>query len=50
MWGALILGERYGKEKHRRAMAEGDNVRQRSINFNAQEMEKVMKHVNRDYH
>jgi ammonia channel protein AmtB len=50
-WGAMILGERYGKDKQRQQKKRGeeDPVR-RSINFNSHEMEKLMRHVNRDYH
>lgn len=46
----MILGERYGKEKQRNADRDGARARPRSVNFDAREMEKVMKHVNRDYH
>lgn len=36
LWGAYILGERYGMAKHREAMKKGNShsVRTRSINFN----------------
>eukprot|EP00349_Pseudokeronopsis_sp_Brazil_P004365 CAMPEP_0202960590 /NCGR_PEP_ID=MMETSP1396-20130829/4734_1 /ASSEMBLY_ACC=CAM_ASM_000872 /TAXON_ID= /ORGANISM="Pseudokeronopsis sp., Strain Brazil" /LENGTH=300 /DNA_ID=CAMNT_0049679897 /DNA_START=551 /DNA_END=1453 /DNA_ORIENTATION=+ len=50
MWGSLILGERYGKAKQREIDANDLRARERSMNFGSKEFEKVMKHVNRDYH
>jgi len=49
--GAAILGERYGKDKDRKARQEIEEGRRPSVHFeNSHHYEKVIKHVNRDYH
>jgi hypothetical protein len=53
LWGAYILGERYGMTKHREALKKGpdsSNGRTRSINFDNKRLTKIMNHVNKEYH
>lgn len=51
LWGAYILGERYGKGHHREALKPGNTkARVKSINFNSKKLLKIMNHVNKDYH
>jgi hypothetical protein len=51
--GAAILGERYGKEKDREARKNAmhqDGRRPSVVLENSHHYQKVMNHVNKDYH
>lgn len=51
LWGAIILGERYGKSRHdeRRRTERENNIIRNSVNFEGGEFQKIMQHVNKDY-
>ena len=51
LWGAIILGERYGKSKHdlRRRTERENNIMRNSVNFEGGEFQKIIQHVNKDY-
>jgi Amt family ammonium transporter len=54
LWGAVVVGERYGKEKARNArrhsMVHGEHERTQSLNLGSEDLIKIMDHVNKDYH